>query len=481
MGGRTSPRIPPSRCLPSRDSVGLTEGIPHHGHLPAHFPFTPRLQAITGDRSGLVRLASRSRRAAQGPWKSRVPQPGPRGRGGRYRARWVLPDTRRRPGRRRCRRQDLPGPGIRHDGGGRRGHQLRRQLRRLAGRTPQRLTSVIEPPFRPRRRHPHGHLDGLVIHRAWPPRSMGLHRPYRHRVGQEIGGRRPPTITPDAVTAGSGCTFSWQAVSDAISWRADEVTIVSTPGGARMEYHRIRPAWQHCAGRTINMTAWWMPALVGAAGVAAGAINTVVGSGTLITFPVLLALGVPPVTANVSNTIGLVPGSFSGAWSYRRELNGQRVRLMPLGSASMLGGITGAVLLLVLPDGVFKAVVPLLIILALSLVLAQPWLSGRLTGAEHHGSATRPGLLAGAVLLTGVYGGYFGAAQGVRSEERRVGKECRSRWSPYHLKKKLMAVALVLGWRFLRTGGVDMLRAMEASPAGRLYFFFFKQKTAYEI
>jgi len=180
-----------------------------------------------------------------------------------------------------------------------------------------------------------------------------------------------------------------------------------------MEYHRIRPAWQHCAGRTINMTAWWMPALVGAAGVAAGAINTVVGSGTLITFPVLLALGVPPVTANVSNTIGLVPGSFSGAWSYRRELNGQRVRLMPLGSASMLGGITGAVLLLVLPAGVFKAVVPLLIILALSLVLAQPWLSGRLTGAEHHGSATRPGLLAGAVLLTGVYGGYFGAAQGV--------------------------------------------------------------------
>src|SRR5579859_419245 len=79
MGGRTSPRIPPSRCLPSRDSIGLTEGIPHHGHLPAHFPFTPRLQAITGDRSGLVRLASRSRRAAQGPGKSRVPQPGPRG------------------------------------------------------------------------------------------------------------------------------------------------------------------------------------------------------------------------------------------------------------------------------------------------------------------------------------------------------------------------------------------------------------------
>ncbi|HEY2578872.1 MAG TPA: sulfite exporter TauE/SafE family protein [Streptosporangiaceae bacterium] len=161
------------------------------------------------------------------------------------------------------------------------------------------------------------------------------------------------------------------------------------------------------------MTGWWLLALVGVAGVAAGAINTVVGSGTLITFPILLALGVPPVTANVSNTIGLVPGSFSGAWSYRRELAGQRNRLIRLGSASLLGGIAGALLLLVLPAGVFKTVVPVLIILALTLVVAQPWLSRRLNGTEHHGSAIRPVLLWGAVLLTGVYGGYFGAAQGV--------------------------------------------------------------------
>ncbi len=75
------------------------------------------------------------------------------------------------------------------------------------------------------------------------------------------------------------------------------------------------------------MTGWVMVALAGVAGLAAGAMNTVVGSGTLITFPVLLALGVPPVTANVSNTIGLVPGSLSGAWSFRRELAGQRERL----------------------------------------------------------------------------------------------------------------------------------------------------------
>lgn len=156
-----------------------------------------------------------------------------------------------------------------------------------------------------------------------------------------------------------------------------------------------------------------MAVLVGAAGIAAGAINTVVGSGTLITFPVLLALGVPPVTANVSNTIGLVPGSFSGAWSYRRELAGQRGRLARLGSASLIGGAAGALLLLSLPPGVFGDVVPVLIIAALVLVVAQPWLSRRLLGAERHGSAARPVLLWAAVLLTGVYGGYFGAAQGV--------------------------------------------------------------------
>ena len=154
-------------------------------------------------------------------------------------------------------------------------------------------------------------------------------------------------------------------------------------------------------------------ALVGVAGLAAGTINTVVGSGTLITFPVLLALGVPPVTANVSNTIGLVPGSASGAWSYRRELAGQRSRLIRLSSASLLGGIAGALLLLTLPPGVFKAVVPVLIIVALGLVVAQPWLSRRLPAAEHHALAARPVLLWCAVLLTGVYGGYFGAAQGV--------------------------------------------------------------------
>src|SRR5579864_1358383 len=118
-----------------------------------------------------------------------------------------------------------------------------------------------------------------------------------------------------------------------------------------------------------------------AAGMAAGAINTLVGSGTLITFPILLAFGYPPVTANVSNTIGLVPGSVSGAIGYRRELAGQARRALRLGAMSVAGGITGAVLLLVLPGSAFKAIVPAFIAVALILTLLQPrlavWLARR--------------------------------------------------------------------------------------------------------
>jgi uncharacterized membrane protein YfcA len=108
------------------------------------------------------------------------------------------------------------------------------------------------------------------------------------------------------------------------------------------------------------------------AGFAAGTINTVVGSGTLITFPVLLAFGYAPVTANVSNTVGLVPGSVSGAFGYRRELAGQRERALRFGTASVLGGITGAVLLLALPASAFEAIVPVFIGIALVLVVVQP-------------------------------------------------------------------------------------------------------------
>ncbi len=152
---------------------------------------------------------------------------------------------------------------------------------------------------------------------------------------------------------------------------------------------------------------------IAVAGLGAGAINTVVGSGTLITFPVLLAFGYAPVTANVSNTIGLVPGSVSGAVGYRRELAGQRARALRLGAMSVLGGLTGAVLLLVLPASTFAAIVPAFIALALALTVLQPrlnsWLASRQVDLEQRAGAA----VALLVYVAGVYGGYFGAAQGI--------------------------------------------------------------------
>src|SRR5829696_8502985 len=106
---------------------------------------------------------------------------------------------------------------------------------------------------------------------------------------------------------------------------------------------------------------------IAAAGLAAGTVNTVVGSGTLITFPVLLGFGYSPITANVSNTIGLVPGSISGAIGYRRELAGERRRALRLGICSVTGACAGAVLLLVLPEEAFRAIVPAFIAVALVL------------------------------------------------------------------------------------------------------------------
>jgi uncharacterized protein len=149
-----------------------------------------------------------------------------------------------------------------------------------------------------------------------------------------------------------------------------------------------------------------------AAGLAAGTVNVIVGSGSLITFPTLLALGYPPVLANVSNTVGLAPGNASAAVAYRRELSGQRHRLVQLGSASVLGALLGAALLLALPHSVFKAAVPGLIALASVLMALQPRISATLETRgprRAHGGAA---LMVG-VFLTGIYGGYFGAAQGV--------------------------------------------------------------------
>ncbi|MET9697983.1 sulfite exporter TauE/SafE family protein [Streptomyces sp. NPDC006529] len=162
----------------------------------------------------------------------------------------------------------------------------------------------------------------------------------------------------------------------------------------------------------------WEALAVFAAGVGAGTINAIVGSGTLITFPVLLATGLPPVTANVSNTLGLVPGSVSGAIGYRKELKGQGGRILRLGAVSLVGGLAGAVLLLTLPSDSFDTIVPVLIGLALVLVVLQPRIARAVRRRQEAAGGEGPHPDGGPVLLTGMllssaYGGYFGAAQGV--------------------------------------------------------------------
>ncbi|GAA1169950.1 MULTISPECIES: sulfite exporter TauE/SafE family protein [Nesterenkonia] len=171
--------------------------------------------------------------------------------------------------------------------------------------------------------------------------------------------------------------------------------------------------------------------IIALAAVWAGAINAVVGSGTLVTFPVLVAMGFPPVTATISNAMGLIAGNMAGTWGYRREIaqvGGTLLRLVPV---SLLGGVVGALLLLTLPEEVFETVAPALIVVALGFVVFQPrlqrWVRARKAAeqerltrlAEDNGQeppAERPEvgpLLIALVFFAGVYGGYFVAAQGV--------------------------------------------------------------------
>lgn len=147
------------------------------------------------------------------------------------------------------------------------------------------------------------------------------------------------------------------------------------------------------------------------AGFLAGVINAVVGSGSLITFPVLLAVGFAPVTANVSNSLGLAFGNVSAVVGYRRELRGQVRRLAWLSLPALAGAALGATLLLVLPQRVFATVVPALIMVSVVLVIAQPRLSRFV--ATHGAGAWGHWVLPIGVFATAVYGGYFGAAQGV--------------------------------------------------------------------
>ena len=160
--------------------------------------------------------------------------------------------------------------------------------------------------------------------------------------------------------------------------------------------------------------------LITLAGFGAGAINALVGSGTLITFPTLVALGYPPVTSTMSNAVGLVAGSVSGTWGYRAELSGQWDRLRWQIPASLAGAALGAFLLLHLPENVFAEIVPVLLVLALVLVVIGPaiqsWARRRAELAGRSPEHITPGRMAVLVLGTfaiGVYGGYFTAAQGI--------------------------------------------------------------------
>ncbi|AKU16844.1 sulfite exporter TauE/SafE family protein [Luteipulveratus mongoliensis] len=162
---------------------------------------------------------------------------------------------------------------------------------------------------------------------------------------------------------------------------------------------------------------WAEALLILMAGMAAGTINTIVGSGTLVTFPTLLAFGYPAVVANVSNTLGLVGGGITGTWGYRKELRGSADLLRRLAPMSFAGAVVGALLLIVLPASAFDAIVPVLIGLGVLLVICGPWLQKRAAAAHHDAQGATPTwqrvLLPAGIFGAGVYGGYFGAAQGV--------------------------------------------------------------------
>jgi uncharacterized protein len=152
--------------------------------------------------------------------------------------------------------------------------------------------------------------------------------------------------------------------------------------------------------------------LLAVAGLAAGAINAAAGGGSLVTFPALIAVGYPPLIANVTNNVAVSPGYATGAWGYRRELRGQRGRIVPLVVVSAFGSLVGVGLILVSSQQAFDGVVPFLVLAACALLAAQPAIGRRI--GERTGVGERPGF--GALVgqtLAAVYGGYFGAALGV--------------------------------------------------------------------
>lgn len=163
--------------------------------------------------------------------------------------------------------------------------------------------------------------------------------------------------------------------------------------------------------------------LVAGSGIVAGAVNAIAGGGTLITFPALLAAGVPALNANITSSVGLVTGYAGGSVAYRRELAGQGGRVRALGLVAVIGGVLGAVILLVTPASSFRGAVPYLILLSTGLLAVQPKLAATVAARRARQAAERPqeaeangeitwGVRLG-VLLAGVYGSYFGGGLGV--------------------------------------------------------------------
>ncbi len=148
------------------------------------------------------------------------------------------------------------------------------------------------------------------------------------------------------------------------------------------------------------------------AGFVAGAINAAAGGGSLVTFPALIAVGYPPLIANVTNNVAVCPGYATGAWGYRQELGGQRGRIVPLVAVSAFGSLVGVALILVSSQQAFDGVVPFLVLAACALLAAQPFIKSRIGARAKEGR--RPGfaLMVGQTLAA-IYGGYFGAALGV--------------------------------------------------------------------
>jgi len=152
--------------------------------------------------------------------------------------------------------------------------------------------------------------------------------------------------------------------------------------------------------------------LLAVAGFFAGALNAAAGGGSLISFPALILVGYPSLTANVTNNVAVAPGYLTGATGYRHELHGQRKRIVPLVIASFIGSLIGVGLILASSQRAFESFVPFLVLAACVLLAVQPAISRWL--GERSGDRERPGVgaLAGQT-LAGVYGGYFSAALGV--------------------------------------------------------------------